>query len=97
MSDHYIAGPKGLEVYDLIARYGLDFTRGNVIKYVFRAGRKKGESRADALHKARHYAELERRTLPSVVGFDEYCEAFELDAEQKHMAFAALTADQGKL
>lgn len=35
---HYKAG--GIEVIDIIEAFGLDFHRGNAIKYILRAGRK---------------------------------------------------------
>jgi hypothetical protein len=37
--DHYKAG-KGLEVIDIIELFDLNFSRGNSIKYILRAGRK---------------------------------------------------------
>lgn len=43
----------GMQPFDVIDAFGLDFYAGNVIKYLFRAG-KKGPALSD-LEKARHY------------------------------------------
>lgn len=51
---HY-KSDKGIEVIDLIDE--LDFCTGNVIKYVYRAGKKQGESTKDDLLKAKYYLE----------------------------------------
>lgn len=61
--DHYHRG-SGHEVIDAIAAWGLNFNRGNVIKYTARAG-SKGDELTD-LKKARAYldheiARLEKR------------------------------------
>lgn len=40
---------------DLISGLGLDFDLGCVIKYIWRAGKKKGASRLDDLRKAQDY------------------------------------------
>lgn len=52
--DHYHR-ESGHEVIDVIAAWGLDFDRGNVVKYVARAGRK-GDELTD-LRKAKQYLE----------------------------------------
>ncbi len=57
MSEHY-KGAGGLECIHIIRGYDLDFCRGNIIKYVIRAGRKPGEERKAALSKALHYTQL---------------------------------------
>jgi len=43
----------GIQVYDITKH--LDFTTGNVVKYLLRCGNKEGESRLDDLSKARWY------------------------------------------
>ena len=43
----------------LIERFGLNFARGNVVKYVSRAGRKAGQDEITELEKARWYLERE--------------------------------------
>lgn len=53
--DHYKLDP---EPIDVIKAWGLDFCKGNVIKYVARAGRKTGESEYSDLHKAMNYLRL---------------------------------------
>lgn len=50
--DYY--GEKGWQAIDFIERYNLDFNLGNVIKYLFRAG-KKTKSRVNDLCKAYWY------------------------------------------
>ncbi|MFJ9413071.1 DUF3310 domain-containing protein [Streptomyces sp. NPDC101227] len=49
---HYMTD-MGLQPWDVIDAFGLDFYLGNVIKYVLRAG-KKGPA-LDDLRKAQHY------------------------------------------
>lgn len=50
---HY--GNKGMQPIDLIEENKLNFSLGNVVKYVCRAGRKKSESNIDDLEKAAWY------------------------------------------
>ena len=45
--------PNGFQVIDLTSQ--LDFCSGNVVKYVARSGKKKGESALDDLRKAEYY------------------------------------------
>ena len=52
-------GKNGIEVIDFIEAHGLNFSRGNVIKYVVRAGLKDGEDELTALLKARWYIDRE--------------------------------------
>lgn len=55
--------PNGLEAYDVTQHF--DFTTGNCIKYLWRAGRKDGESSLDDLRKVRWYLNqlIEREEL----------------------------------
>lgn len=55
---HYVQGRK-YEPKDVIRDWGLVFNLGNVIKYVARAGRKKGSSTLEDLKKARQYLDFE--------------------------------------
>ena len=55
--DHYQPGMG--DVIDFCQKYGLSFTRGNVVKYVARAGKKQGESELSDLLKAREYLDRE--------------------------------------
>ena len=48
----------GLEAIDIIEAYGLDFNRGNAIKYILRAG-KKSNKKAEDLKKAIWYLQRE--------------------------------------
>ena len=52
---HYQRGK--IQVWDFIADQKLDFFKGNVVKYVCRAGTKSGESELDDLMKAKVYVE----------------------------------------
>ena len=55
--DHYQPGMG--DVIDFCQKYGLSFSRGNVVKYVARAGKKHGESELTDLLKAREYLDRE--------------------------------------
>lgn len=57
---HYDNG-KDYDVIDFISDYELNFNRGNVIKYIVRAGRKENEIRD--LEKAKDYIERELNKL----------------------------------
>ena len=52
---HYQKGK--IQVWDFIADQKLDFFKGNVVKYVCRAGTKTGETELDDLMKAKVYVE----------------------------------------
>lgn len=55
---HYVTG--GIEPIDFIMSQGLDFARGNVVKYVTRAGRKGGpDTELEDLRKAAFYLKRE--------------------------------------
>ena len=55
--EYYSSG--GIEAIDFIEAHNLNFSRGNVIKYVTRAGRKDGEEELTALEKAKWYLDRE--------------------------------------
>ena len=52
---HYQKGQ--IQVWDFIADQKLDYFKGNVVKYICRAGSKSGESELDDLMKAKVYVE----------------------------------------
>ena len=52
---HYQKGQ--IQVWDFITDQKLDYFKGNVVKYVCRAGSKSGESELDDLMKAKVYVE----------------------------------------
>ena len=65
---HYTSGK--IEVIDFITDQSLDFCLGNVIKYVSRAGKKKGDNNQtildktiEDLKKARFYLDYKIKTL----------------------------------
>jgi hypothetical protein len=59
-NEHYKAK---VQPIDLIEAQQLNFNRGNVIKYVSRAGKKEGESELKDLEKAMYYLEREINLL----------------------------------
>ena len=60
--DYYLTD-NGFQVIDFIEALDLNFSRGNIIKYVSRAGKKDGEDELTALLKARFYLEREINCL----------------------------------
>lgn len=66
---HYNSG--GIEVWDAIIAWDLDFLLGNVVKYVARAGRKPGESAVNDLLKARQYLDKEIEAIKAKGGNNE--------------------------
>jgi hypothetical protein len=59
-NDHYKAK---VQPIDLIEAQQLNFNRGNIIKYVSRAGKKEGECELKDLEKAMYYLEREINLL----------------------------------
>lgn len=63
--DHYTGGGGKVEPIELIESQGLNFNRGNVVKYVTRAGRKKSKGKTllakelEDLNKAAFYLQRE--------------------------------------
>ena len=58
---HYTDG--GIETIDFIEAKGLDFHRGNAVKYIARAGKKDPEKEVEDLEKAKWYLEREIERL----------------------------------
>lgn len=52
----YYRLPDGRQLEDFIWDHGLTFAEGSAVKYLYRAGRKDGESKEKDVAKARHYA-----------------------------------------
>lgn len=63
--DYYKKG--GIEVFDIIRAFGLDFFLGNVVKYVCRAGRKGNE--LEDLIKARTYLDCRIAQIKAEQGY----------------------------
>ena len=61
MSEYYKAGFGHSECIDVIQTYGLRYERGNMLKYLMRAGKKPGTPAALDYGKAFHYSQLEER------------------------------------
>ena len=59
--EHYNAGK--IEVIDFIEDQQLDFSLGNAVKYICRAGRKSSETRAEDLEKAVWYLQDKIRRI----------------------------------
>ena len=55
MRPSYYGSKNGIEVFDVIDSFDLDFYSGNVVKYLLRAGRKDPSKRIEDLVKARTY------------------------------------------
>lgn len=55
----YYRLPDGSQLEDAIAYFGLNFAMGSALKYLWRAGRKDGESRGKDLAKATHFIRFE--------------------------------------
>lgn len=58
---HYTDG--GIETIDFIEAKGLDFCRGNAVKYISRAGKKDPEKEVEDLEKAVWYLQREIEKL----------------------------------
>ena len=58
---HYNSGK--IEVIDAIEDWGLNFSRGNAVKYIARAGLKNKETEVEDLQKALWYIEREIKRL----------------------------------
>lgn len=86
---HYCRG--GIEVLDAIEAWGLDYHRGNAIKYIARAGHKDPAKEAEDLRKAIFYLRRKidlvrkrKKTKAKVkvlggIGLHKACKAWELD------------------
>lgn len=62
----YYALPSGRQLEDFIADRNLSFAMGSALKYLWRAGKKDGESREKDLAKAEHYVKFKslRENIP---------------------------------
>lgn len=58
---HYTYGK--IEVIEVIEAWGLNFHRGNAVKYIARAGKKNPEKEIEDLQKAKWYIEREIKRL----------------------------------
>ena len=56
--DHYLKS-SGYEVIDVIKAWELNFSLGNVLKYIARAGRKDPNKEIEDLEKAKFYIEMQ--------------------------------------
>ena len=82
MSSYYDA--EGKRVIDLIRGLGCDFPAGNIIKYVFRAGRKPGVPVSTDYDKALRYLDFMHEPMVHIFFEDDlkaYCRAFKLDTD----------------
>lgn len=62
-NSEYYGKDNPFEPIKVIDHYDLNFSLGNVIKYVLRAGKKDGESKLKDLTKAKDYLEHEIKKL----------------------------------
>ena len=54
---------RNVQPIEIIDAYGLDFKRGNALKYLLRAGSKPGEDKSDDLRKAIWYLVCEMHSI----------------------------------
>ena len=59
MTPHYNSNIKGIDVISFSQAYDLNFNKGNIVKYLVRAGKKPGNSELKDLEKAMSYLEAE--------------------------------------
>ena len=76
--DHYFTST-GAELIDITA--DMNFCLGNCMKYIFRAGRKDGESKLDDLEKAFWYLKHEIKIERAKVGYGSTEKTETLDSE----------------
>lgn len=71
--NHYIGDASKIQAIDIIEIFGLNFSKGNVIKYTLRSGRKHEEGysaiekEVEDLEKAVWYAEREIKRLKEIL------------------------------
>jgi hypothetical protein len=86
----YYTSEDKLELIDVVRSWGLSFTRSCIVYYLVRAGRKDGEAFAEAINKACHYADLEKRPRIDYLTPSEVGEAFKLTDEQTAAVYIAM-------
>lgn len=62
--EHYKT--KSIDVIDICKLYNLNFNKGNIIKYVCRAGKKENESELKDLNKSLDYIQREIKHLENL-------------------------------
>ena len=70
---HYRKQP--IQPIEIIDVYGLDFKRGNALKYLLRAGSKLGEEKSDDLQKAIWYLVCELHSIELADEINEHLSA----------------------
>lgn len=70
---HYRKQP--IQPIEIIDAYGLDFKRGNALKYLLRAGSKLGEEKFDDLQKAIWYLVCELHSIELADEINEHLSA----------------------
>jgi hypothetical protein len=70
---HYRKQP--IQPIEIIDAYGLDFKRGNALKYLLRAGSKLGEEKSDDLQKAIWYLVCELHSIEMADEINEHLSA----------------------
>ena len=64
-----------IQPIEIIDAYGLDFKRGNALKYLLRAGSKLGEEKSDDLQKAIWYLVCELHSIELADEINEHLSA----------------------
>jgi hypothetical protein len=59
--------PSGKQLEDFIHYKKLSFAEGSAVKYLWRAGKKDGESKEKDLKKAEHYLKFLDKTDPQII------------------------------
>lgn len=76
LSPSYYQGSKGIQAFDIIEQFKLDFFLGTVLKYILRAGKKSTETEIQDLKKARVYLDRKIGILENEINIknvnDEY-------------------------
>lgn len=62
----------GYETWDYIEAHGLNYLRGNIVKYITRAGKKDPKKELEDLCKARHYLAKEIERVIAKQGLQEF-------------------------
>lgn len=66
--DHYLKS-SGHEVIDVIKAWELNFSLGNALKYIARAGRKNPDKEIEDLEKAKFYIEMQIESIKKLINY----------------------------
>lgn len=93
MKPEYYKNEKNIDIIDFCKMYNLNFNRGNVLKYIARAGKKENE--LEDLKKAMEYLKREiEHTMTLKEKFAEFCKQEVWEKENKNAEECELIADE---